>query len=185
MKKSHEEGTFELITGPMFSGKTTTLVKKLNFFQNEGYKIKCFKPAVDDRYDLNKVVTHEAIKVKATPIKSAKEILNHIDECEVIFIDEIQFFDPSIVSVVLDLISNNYIVVGAGLEYDYMGNNFGEMDKLKRITNTLSRLTGSCSVCNNVGTHTYRKNKNVVDTVLIGSNDVYEIRCETCFELEQ
>jgi len=71
------------------------------------------------------------------------------------------------------------------LEYDYMGNNFGEMDKLKRITNTLSRLTGSCSVCNNVGTHTYRKNKNVVDTVLIGSNDVYEIRCETCFELEQ
>ncbi len=185
MKKSREEGVFEIITGPMFSGKTTTLVKKWNDFKKKGYKTKCFKPALDNRYAQNHIVTHSGTSIEAVVVNSSQEILNHIEDLDVLIIDEIQFFDTNIITVVSTILSNNITVVGSGLEFDYMGNHFGEMKQLKKLASSLSRLTGSCNVCNKVGTHTYRKNKDNLDTVVIGSDDIYEIRCETCYGLEQ
>lgn len=185
MKKLHDEGGFDLITGPMFSGKTTTLIKRRNELVAEGYNTRCFKPSLDNRYDSNHIVTHEGQKIKAHVVERSEEILKITDYKEVVFIDEIQFFNSSILNTIVELRKRKVQIIGAGLEYDYMGNHFGEMKALSELATSLSRLTGECNLCHGIGTRTYRKNKNNLDTVLVGSNDIYELRCESCYHLEQ
>ena len=96
MKNLREEGTFELITGPMFSGKTTALVKRLDDLKDQGYQISCFKPAIDNRYNQNHIVSHAGLKTKARAVNSASEILKHLEGQDLIIIDEIQFFSITI-----------------------------------------------------------------------------------------
>lgn len=182
MKNLMEGGNFELITGPMFSGKTSALIQKFQEAEKQNIKAKCFKPVVDNRYAIDKIVSHDGNKIEAAVIENVSDLLKIASEYKLVFIDEIQFLDPTITKIIEDLKKKSIDVVASGLEYDYMGNYFGEMKQLVSQANSISRLTGTCMVCNAIGTHTFRKDKQNFDTVLVGSHDLYEIRCEACYK---
>ncbi len=124
---NHNEqfGWIEVICGSMFSGKTEELIRRLKRAQFANQKIEIFKPAIDQRYDDQMVTSHDSNKIPSTSVPAAANILLLANDCEVVGIDEAQFFDPEIVEVCNDLANRGIRVIVAGLDMDYKGNPFG------------------------------------------------------------
>jgi thymidine kinase len=176
-------GNVEVICGPMFSGKTEELIRRVRRAQIARQKVQIFKPAIDNRYHETNVVSHSSLEVSATPVVDAIDILKKLyDSTRIVAIDEIQFFDHSIIKIVKKLARRGVRVICAGLDQDYRGSSFGPMPELLAISDDVCKVQAICTVCGAGATKTYRKPSDNTDQVLVGEADLYEARCRTHFD---
>lgn len=164
----------------MFSGKTEELIRRLRRAQFANQKVAIYKPVVDNRYSDVEVVSHDANSIVATPIKSPAEMLEADPGVKVVGIDEAQFFDDSIVSVVQFLADHGVRVIIAGLDTDYLGKPFGLMPHLMAIAEDVQKVHAICVKCGNLANHSHRLSKSN-DLVVLGEKDIYEPLCRDCF----
>ena len=165
-------GWIEVICGSMFSGKTEELIRRIKRAKIANQKIKVFKPIIDSR-SKNFIESHDESKLECIEVKSSNEILKKIDNCDVIAIDEAQFFDAQIVSVCNKIANNGIRVIVAGLDMDYLGNPFGPMPNLMAISEYVTKVHAVCKQSGNIANYSFRKN-NKKDIVVIGEKDKYE-----------
>lgn len=182
--KNH--GWIEVIAGPMYSGKSEELIRRVRRAKIARQKVQVFKPEIDDRYSKEDVVSHCGEKVNAVPVKDSLEILKLLcDDTDVVAIDEVQFFDENIVKVVNSIAERNKRVICAGLDMDFRGEPFGYMPQLMAIAEFVDKIQAICMVCGNPATRTQRlingKPAKYSDPiVLVGAKESYEARCRKC-----
>jgi len=176
----NRRGSIELITGSMFSGKTEELIRRLRRAQFAGLRIEIFKPAIDKRYSETKVVSHDEKSINSTPVENAAAILLLSTDCDVIGIDEAQFFDSSIVDVCNTLADSGKRIVIAGLDMDYTGKPFGPMPALLSIAEFVTKVHAICTRCGNLAQYSFRKSLEE-QQVLLGEKDIYEPLCRQCY----
>ena len=165
-------GWIEVICGSMFSGKTEELIRRIKRAKIANQKIKVFKPIIDSR-SKNFIESHDESKLECIEVKSSNEILKKIDNCDVVAIDEAQFFDDLIVPVCNKIANKGVRVIIAGLDMDYLGNPFGPMPNLMAISEYVTKVHAVCKKSGNIANYSYRKN-NKKDIVVIGEKDKYE-----------
>ncbi|HDK7145646.1 TPA: thymidine kinase [Clostridium botulinum] len=181
-----DHGWIEVVAGPMYSGKTEELIRRIRRAEIAKQKVQVFKPEIDNRYSKQDVVSHAGDKIQSVPVKSSKEILEKLlDNTDVIGIDEAQFFDDFLVEIVSKIANNNRRVICAGLDMDFKGEPFGPMPKLMAIAEFVDKIQAVCMVCNNPATRTQRlingkPAKKSDPVVLIGAQESYEARCRKC-----
>ncbi|MCO5286895.1 MAG: thymidine kinase [Chitinophagaceae bacterium] len=176
-------GWIEVICGSMFSGKTEELIRRLKRVKIANLKVEIFKPAIDTRYDEERIVSHDENKIMSTPIENSRSILMYAQDVDVVGIDEAQFFDDQITYVCEQLALKGIRVIVAGLDMDYMGRPFGQMPNLLAIADYISKLHAICVKCGNIANVSYRKTS-ATSQVLLGEKDIYEPRCRVCAHLE-
>ena len=172
---NHKEqfGWIEVICGSMFSGKTEELIRRLKRAQFARQKVEIFKPAIDIRYHDDRVVSHDANEIRSTPVESASMLRLLAQNCDVVGIDEAQFFDDEIVAVCNDLANNGIRVIIAGLDMDFKGNPFGPMPALMATAEYVTKVHAVCTRTGNLANYTFRKAQND-KLVLLGETEEYE-----------
>ncbi len=172
---NHKEqfGWIEVISGSMFSGKTEELIRRLKRAQFARQKVEIFKPAIDVRYDEEMVVSHDSNEIRSTPVPAAANIPILADGCDVVGIDEAQFFDDEIVRVCNDLANKGVRVIVAGLDMDFKGNPFGPMPNLMATAEYVTKVHAVCTRTGNLAQYSYRKSQSD-NLVLLGEVDEYE-----------
>jgi thymidine kinase len=172
---NHKEqlGWIEVICGSMFSGKTEELIRRLKRAQFANQNIKIFKPQTDVRYDVKKVVSHDANAIDSFPVSSPSEIFEMIEGVEVVAIDEAQFFDDSIVEVCNQLANSGLRVIVAGLDMDFKGNPFGPMPNLMAVAEFVTKVHAICTKTGNLAHFSHRISKDD-ELVLLGEHKEYE-----------
>ncbi|MBT1279101.1 thymidine kinase [Thermoanaerobacter sp. AC272] len=189
MYGSLDHGFIEVIVGPMFSGKSEELIRRIKRAQIAKQKVQVFKPAIDNRYSIDKVVSHNGTNINAISVVKASEIIEHLEEdTDVIAIDEIQFFDHLLVDVVREIADLGKRVICAGLDMDFRGEPFGPTPDVMAIAESVDKLTAICVKCGNPATRTQRlingKPARYDDPIiLVGAYETYEARCRKCHEV--
>ena len=143
-------------------------------------RVKIFKPKVDTRHKHEMVVSHNDNSISSTTVKFARDIPLLSKECEVIGIDEVQFFDMEIIEICKELANSGKRVIVAGLDMDFRGNPFGPMPLLMAIAEYVTKVHAICVKCGKIASYSYRLNP-IEDQVVVGEMDVYEARCRKCF----
>ena len=166
-------GWIEVICGSMFSGKTEELIRRLKRAKFAKQKVEIFKPAIDTRYDEEKVVSHDANEIRSTPVPSSSNIRILANDVDVVGIDEAQFFDDEIVSVCNDLANRGVRVIVAGLDMDFKGNPFGPMPALMATAEYVTKVHAVCTTTGNLAHYSHRKVKND-NVVFLGETEEYE-----------
>jgi len=166
-------GWIEVICGSMFSGKTEELIRRLKRAQFAQQKIEIFKPAIDLRYDDQLVTSQDQNQIPSTPVPAAANIPMLADSCDVVGIDEAQFFDDEIVKVCNDLANRGIRVIVAGLDMDYRGNPFGPMPALMATAEYVTKVHAICTRTGNLAHYSYRTSKED-DLLLLGEKENYE-----------
>ena len=186
-----QQGMIEVVCGGMFSGKTEELMRRLKRAQYAKQKIQVFKPVIDKRYSVDHVQSHDANRILSTPVHTAQEILEKLDDnTRIVGIDEVQFFDDHLVEVAQKLAYRGKRVICAGLDMDFKGLPFGPMPKLLAVAESVTKLSAVCMVCGGPATRSQRMTsetgsdgKETLDAqVLVGAHDYYEARCRFCHE---
>ena len=177
-------GTIEVICGPMFSGKTEELIRRLRRAAIAKRKVQVFKPRIDSRYDPDAVVSHSQQRIVSTVIDKAQDVLHRLSpDVEVIGIDEVQFLGGEIVGIVKDLAHRGLRVVVAGLDQDYRGQPFDPMPLLLAEAEYITKELAICVVCGQPAGRSQR----IVDSedrVHVGATGAYEPRCRDHFSPE-
>jgi thymidine kinase len=173
-------GWIEVIAGCMFSGKTEELIRRINRATIAGQHVEIFKPAIDTRYDEVNVVSHDAKRVRSTPVNFANDILLLAANCDVVGIDEAQFFDPYIVHVCNTLANAGKRVIVAGLDMDFEGKPFGPMPNLLAIAEFVTKLHAICKQTGGLASYSYRLIEGD-EQVLLGEHQQYEARSRKAF----
>lgn len=168
-----QSGWMEVICGSMFSGKTEELIRRLRRAEMAGQQVEIFKPKLDNRYADEEVVSHNQNKIKSTPVETPDEILLLGSNCDVVGIDEAQFFDESIVEIANQLANNGVRVVIAGLDMDYMGRPFGPMPNLMATAEYVTKVHAICKRTGNLANYSMRTSGSN-DLVQLGETDSYE-----------
>lgn len=179
-RQSEKKGHIEVICGSMFSGKTEELIRRLNRALIAKQKVEIFKPAVDKRYHELDVVSHNENAIRSTPVQFADDIILLAGNCEVVGIDEVQFFDDRIVNVANVLANSGKRVILAGLDMDFEGNPFEPMPQLLAIAEYVTKVHAICMKCGELASYSYRLVE-VKDKVVLGEKESYEARCRKCF----
>lgn len=175
-------GWIEAICGPMFSGKSEELIRRLRRAVIARKRVQVFKPAIDTRFSQTEIVTHGAAKMAAEAVSTPAEILRRVDpRTEVIGIDEANFLGRDLTEVVNRLADEGKQVIVAGLDTDYMGRPFSPMPELLAIAELITKTLAICVRCGYPANHTQRLVPST-DLVLIGAADAYEARCRYCFD---
>ena len=183
MYQELQKGWIEVITGPMFAGKSEELIRRLRTLSYAHKKIVSFKPAIDDRYDKTKIASHDGGMFEAYAIKKAKDVYEFLEEdTEVVAIDEVQFFGVEVVDVIESLADKVVRVICAGLDLDFRGEPFGPMPILLSKAEFVTKLSAACTICGCAATRTQRlidgKPANYDDPViLVGAKESYQARC--------
>lgn len=181
---SAAHGSIEVVCGPMFSGKTEELIRRVKRAQIAKQRVQIFKPAIDTRYDEVKVVSHSSQSIISEPVQKSAEILIKLkDTTRIVAIDEIQFFDEDIVKIVKKLADRGYRVICAGLDLDYRAIPFGPMPMLLALADNVQKIQAICTVCGLPATRSQRLS-DVTDTVLLGETDAYDARCRAHYFYE-
>lgn len=175
-------GWIEAICGPMFSGKTEELIRRLNRAIIAGQTVEIFKPSVDKRYDVEKVVSHNQTSIRSTVVDFADDILLFAGDCKVVGIDEAQFFDSQLVETVRKLANRGSRVIVSGLDLDYLAKPFGPMPFLLSHAEYITKLHAICVKCGSLASFSYRTSDSIKQ-VVIGEKEHYEPRCRRCFNL--
>lgn len=188
MYQQYRAGWIEVITGCMFAGKTEELIRRINVLQFAKKKIVVFKPSIDNRYSVDKVVSHAGTSVESYAIQKASEMLELGKDAEVIAIDEVQFFDDEVVDICNYFADNGKRVMCAGLDMDFRGEPFGIMPRLVTQAEFVTKLTAVCTKCGAPATRTQRLvNGNPAhfnDPIIqVGASESYEARCRHCHEV--
>jgi thymidine kinase len=175
-----QKGSIEVICGSMFSGKTEELLRRLKRAQFAKLDIAVFKPKIDKRYDIQKVVSHDENTIKAIPVDCAKNILPLVNQAQVVAIDEAQFFDADLVAVCNELANTGVRVIIAGLDMDFLGKPFGVIPQMLAIAEHITKVHAICVDCSAIANHSYRK---TTDTTLVklGEKEEYKALCRNCF----
>lgn len=168
-----QSGWMEVICGSMFSGKTEELIRRLRRAEMAGQSVEIFKPKVDNRYSEEDVVSHNQNKIRSTAVESPNEILLLGSTCDVVAIDEAQFFDDSIVEVANELANNGTRVIIAGLDMDFLGRPFGPMPALMATAEYVTKVHAICRKTGNLANYSMRKSsgKSLVE---LGETENYE-----------
>jgi len=166
-------GWIEVICGSMFSGKTEELIRRLKRAKIAKQRVEIFKPLIDTRYDETMVVSHDDNQIPSTPVPAAANIRLLADGCDVVGIDEAQFFDDEIVAVCNDLANKGVRVVVAGLDMDFKGNPFGPMPNLMATAEYVTKVHAICKRTGNLANYSHRI-ANGDSLVLLGENQEYE-----------
>jgi len=183
VKREDRQGWIEVICGSMFSGKTEELIRRLKRAKFAHLNVEIFKPAIDNRYDDENIVSHDENVIKSTPVTSSENILLLAHDVDVVGIDEAQFFDEQIVNVCTELANNGVRVIVAGLDTDFRGEPFGSMPNLMAISEYMTKVHAICMRCGNLANHSHR----IVAgerLVMLGEKDAYEALCRSCFNKE-
>ena len=181
--KTHDPrilGWLETISGCMYSGKSSDLVRRLEYAVRAKKRVIGFKHSIDDRYAITQIVTHVGTSHVASAVSSPQEIIDKAGDAEVVGVDEIQFFDEPIVNVVQLLVSEGRRVIVAGLDLDYLGRPFGQMPMLLSIADSVTKHHAACAICGGPATRTQRLVESS-ETVLVGAAGAYEARCRLHF----
>jgi thymidine kinase len=175
-----KSGWIEVICGCMFSGKTEELIRRLNRALIAKQKVEIFKPTVDTRYHTQKIVSHSEREIRSTPVNFANDIILLAGDCDVVGIDEAQFFDDAIVEVCNTLANSGKRVIVAGLDMDYEGNPFGPMPNLLAVAEFVTKVHAICAKTGELASFSFRLTAN--DTqVMLGEKDSYEARSRQAF----
>jgi thymidine kinase len=179
----HEEGSVEVITGSMFSGKTDELIRRLRRARIARQKVLVFKPGIDKRYAEDKVTSHAGSEFEAIAVDHSSAIPDLVDqETTVVAIDEAQFFDEGIASVAQELAERGVRVIVAGLDMDFRGEPFGPMPRLMAQAERVDKLHAICMVCGGLASRTQRLINGQParyddPVVVVGASELYEARC--------
>jgi thymidine kinase len=180
-------GWLEVICGPMFSGKSEEMIRRLRRAEIAGQSVVIFKPRIDDRFDVADIVSHAGIRMRGVPVASVAELVARAQGFEVVGIDEVQFFEPAVVPAALQMADGGARVVAAGLDQDFRRLPFGPIPELLAHAEFVDKLQAVCHRCGGPATTTQR----LVDgrpapysgeTVVVGASEQYEARCRDCHE---
>jgi thymidine kinase len=178
-------GRIEVITGPMFSGKSEELIRRLKRAQIAKRRVACFKPDLGVRYHRDAIASHSAQKLDASTVANVEELkavlMPMIDVVEVVGIDEAQFFDVSLIGLTNELVRLGRRVILAGLDTTFTGEPFAPIPDLMAIADEVIKLSAVCMRCGAPAVHTQRLGSNQA-LVLVGAAGVYEARCRACFQ---
>jgi thymidine kinase len=173
-------GWIEVVCGSMFSGKTEELIRRVKRAKIAKQKVAIFKPAIDTRFHARHVVSHNANAVMSTPVSSSKEILKSVEGCDVVGIDEAQFFDEGIIEVSIQLANQGIRVIAAGLDMDFQGKPFGPMPHLMAVAEYVTKVHAICVSCGAVANYSHRLVSSD-EKVVLGEQDIYEPLCRKCY----
>lgn len=186
----HHTGSIDVVCGSMFCGKTEELIRLLRRAVIARQIVQVFKPAIDVRYDSGvKVTSHAGMAFDAIPVKNASEILEKVNkETTVVGIDEAQFLDEEIVTVVQTLADRGIRVIVAGLDTNFRGEPFGSMPTLMAIAENVQKLHAICMVCGEPASRTQRlvngrPARYDEPIVVVGAAEMYEARCRKHHEV--
>lgn len=175
-------GWIEAICGPMFSGKSEELIRRLRRAIIARKRVQVFKPELDNRYSLDEIVSHSDARLKCDSVTRCEDILRRLDwRTQVIGIDEANFFGPELISVANQLADSGKQVIIAGLDTDYMGRPFAPMPDLLSVAESITKTLAICMRCGNPAKHTQRLVESN-DLIVVGAAGLYEARCRRCFE---
>ncbi|NAW51571.1 thymidine kinase [Elizabethkingia argentiflava] len=173
INQAQQSGWMEVICGSMFSGKTEELIRRLRRAEMAGQQVEIFKPKIDNRYSEEDIVSHNDNKIRSTSVDNPNQILLLGSSCDVIGIDEAQFFDQSIVWVSNQLANQGIRVVIAGLDMDFMGRPFGPMPNLMATAEYVTKVHAICKRTGNLAHYSLRTSDSK-DLVQLGETDNYE-----------
>lgn len=179
-------GVIEIICGPMFSGKTEELIRRLRRAQIGRQRVVIFKPQIDTRFDDVQIVSHSAQKIASIPVEDAQGMKHCLEQLgspvDLVGIDEAQFFDESLIPFVEELANSGIRVVMSGLDQDSSGKPFGPMPHLLAIADIVTKQYAVCMICGAAATKSYRLPKQTDDQILVGASESYEARCRHCHQ---
>lgn len=173
VNQNEQFGWIEVICGSMFSGKTEELIRRLKRAQFAKQRIEIFKPSIDNRYEDELVTSHDQNKIRSTPVPAAANIPILASDCDVVGIDEAQFFDSEIVQVCNDLANQGIRVIVAGLDMDFKGNPFGPMPSLMATAEYVTKVHAVCTQTGNLAQYSHRISQED-GLVVLGEREVYE-----------
>ena len=175
-------GWIEVICGPMFSGKSEELIRRLRRATIARKRVQVFKPAIDDRYSLDEIVSHGELRMKSEVIQDASDILKSLNwRTEVIGVDEANFVGQELIGIATQLADSGKQVIISGLDTDYMGRPFKPIPDLLCLAESITKTLAICMRCGVPAKHTQR----LVDSdelIVVGAAGLYEARCRRCFE---
>ena len=175
-------GWIEVICGPMFSGKSEELIRRLRRARIARKRVQVFKPILDNRYSADEIVSHGDQRMDSEVVSSAKEMLAKLDwRTQVIGIDESNFFGPDLVDITAQLADTGKQVIIAGLDTDFLGRPFSPMPELLCLAESITKTLALCMRCGNPAKHTQRLVESD-DLIVVGAAGMYEARCRRCFE---
>ncbi len=190
MYKINNSGWIEIITGPMYSGKSEELIRRIRRVKIAKKNVKVFKPIIDNRYSNDNVVSHSGDSIEAIPVDHPEELYDRLDDdTEVVAIDEIQFFSEEIVEIIETLADEGMRVIVAGLDRDFKNEPFTPVPELLAKAEYIEKLHAICLQCGDPATRTQR----LIDgepasyndpLILIGATENYEARCRSCHEVK-
>lgn len=186
MYRPINHGYIEAVVGPMYSGKSEELIRRLKRAKIAKQNVVVFKPKIDDRYSKDDVVSHSGEAINAIPIDESTEIYDHIDNrTQVVGIDEVQFFDDKIVDVAIELADRGIRVIAAGLDMDFKGEPFGPTPRLLAVAEFVDKIQAICSVCGQPANRSQRlingEPARYDDPIIqVGAVESYEARCRKC-----
>lgn len=175
--------SLEVITGPMFSGKSTELIRRCRTAKLSGKSVLLVKPSIDIRYSENEIVTHDLDKEKCIRLDNLIDIIDYIENntIDIIAIDEIQFFTNGVIELLKQL-SSKFRVIVSGLDMDFEQNPFGDIPTILAISDDIIKLKAICTCCGNNAMYSKRISQDK-QKILIGTS-AYQARCAKCFDKE-
>jgi thymidine kinase len=180
-----QPGRIEVITGPMFSGKSEELIRRLKRAKIAKQRVICFKPDIDLRYHRTAIASHSAQTLEACVVANVdrlrEALFAQIDQVEVIGVDEAQFLDEGLVHLALELVHLGKRVLIAGLDTTFAGEPFCPIPDLMAIADEVVKLSAVCMKCGAPAIHTQRLGGSQ-ELVMVGAAGVYEARCRAHFE---
>lgn len=174
-------GRIEVVCGSMFSGKTEELIRRMKRAVFAHQKVMIFKPAIDTRYDVENVVSHDRNSIQSTAVEKAITILEQATDIDVVGIDEAQFLDDGLVDVCNQLANRGVRVIIAGLDMDFKGVPFGPIPALCAIADDVTKVHAICVKCGNLAYLSHR----IVSgdkRVMLGEQTEYEPLCRECYQ---
>jgi thymidine kinase len=175
-------GWIEVICGPMFSGKSEELIRRLRRAMIARKRVEVFKPVIDNRYSADEIVSHGDLRMNSQTVANACEIVDRIDwRADVIGVDEANFMGVELVDVAQRLADSGKQVIIAGLDTDYTGRPFAPIPDLLAHAESIAKTLAICVRCANPAKHTQRL-RGSEDLIVVGAAEMYEARCRRCFE---
>jgi thymidine kinase len=175
-------GWIEVVCGPMFSGKSEELIRRLRRAEIARQRVQIFKPGIDDRYSTDHIVSHSDLKIRSIAVRNSAEVEAQLDvRTEVIGIDEAQFLGMELVDLAVRLADMGKRIIIAGLDTDYLGRPFHPIPELLAVADEITKTLAICMQCGNPAKHTQRLVASE-DLIVVGTSGMYEARCRRCFE---
>ena len=185
MSQDSSPGRIEIITGPMFSGKSEELIRRLKRAQIARRCVLCFRPDLNLSSYRTSIASHGAQTINAYVVAHTGELkealLPVIQDVDVIGIDDAQFFDASLVRLVTELMHMGKRVLVAGLDTTFAGEPFPPIPELLAVADEVVKLSAVCMQCGAPAVHTQRLGPSQ-SLVLVGTEGAYEARCRSCFQ---